>query len=95
MLNNIHPKYTLRVIPKVGRPHNPIHDTADGKIATIIDATVGKRGWIAFLSDDAMGDDTWHRLHTSPVEIVDVFQDGNITVTTKNTIYHLAPLAQR
>ena len=95
MLDKLHPKYTLQVIPKAGRPYNPVHDEINGKIATVVDLTVGKRGWIAFLSDNSMGDDSWHRLHTSPIEIVDVFADGNITVSTKNTIYRLAPLAQR
>lgn len=91
MLNNIHPKYALSVIPKKNSPYNPIHNAMDGCMATIIDLTEGKRGWIAYKPEE----DYWSRVHTSPIEIVDVFEDGSITVTTKNTVYRLTPLAQR
>lgn len=92
MLNNIHPKYALSVIPKKGSPHNPIHNEVDGCMATIIDLTVGKRGWIAFLSDTTGGEDSWHRLHTSPIEKITVGDNGEIEVVTRNTLYFLAPL---
>lgn len=89
MLNNIHPKYALSVIPKKGSPHNPIHNQVDGCMATIIDLTVGKRGWIAYTPEE----DYWSRLHTSPIEKVTMGDNGEIEVVTRNTLYFLAPLA--
>lgn len=92
MLDKLHPKYTLRVIPKVGKPYNPIHEQVSDKIATVIDLTVGKRGWIAYMIDSDWGEDEWHRLHTSPIEKVTVGDNGEIEVVTRNTLYFLAPL---
>lgn len=93
MLNKVHPKYTLAVIPKKGTPFNPTHEAVDGKIATIIDVTVGKRGWIAYHVDSDWGEGSWHRLHTSPIEKVNVYDTDEIEVVTRNTCYFLAPLA--
>lgn len=89
MLESIHPKYTLSVYPKEGRPYNQVHDEVDGATATIIDLLVGERGWIAW----CFAPDDWHRLHTSTVEDIDVDEYGNIAVTTRNTVYRLAKWA--
>lgn len=94
MLNKLHPKYTIRVIPKKGTPYNPTHDEVNGAIATVIDLTVGQRGWIAFSHDSTWGEPYWHRLHTSPIEKVTVGDNGEIEVVTRNTLYFLAPLEQ-
>lgn len=85
MLTDIHPKYTLSVHPKEGRTYNPVHDAVDGAIATIIDLQIGERGWIAYRCD--LGG--WHRLHISSVEDVMVDENGNVEVTTLNTMYRL------
>lgn len=94
MLNKLHPKYSVRVIPKKGTPYNPFHEQVDGSIVTIIDVTVGKRGWIAYYVDSDWGEGSWHRLHTSPIEKVTVGDNGEIEVVTRNTLYFLAPLDQ-
>lgn len=88
MLTDIHPKYTLSVHQKEGRPYNPVHDEVDGATATIIDLPVGNRGWIAY----CFAPDDWHRLHTSDVEDIAVDEYGNVAVTTRNTVYRLAKL---
>ena len=87
MLNNIHTKYTLAVRPKEGKPYNPVHDKVNGVIVTVIDLTVGERGKLAF--EDWSWTSGWNILDTSPIEVVDVFSDGTITVTTRNTVYTL------
>lgn len=95
MLDKIHPKYTLRVIPKVGKPYNYVHEQVTDKIATVIDLTVGKRGWIAYKVDSDWGEGEWHRITTSPIEKVTVGDNGEIEFVTRNTLYFLTPLAQR
>ena len=62
-------KYTIEVIP--GYLGNPLHDEIRGCTAVIIDITVGKRGWIAYKAMDVLGEDYWHRLHTSTIEYID------------------------
>lgn len=90
MLSKIHPKYTLVVTPKDGTRYNPVHDETNGAIATVIDLTVGKRGWIAFMSDTFFGEDDWHRLYTSIIKDITVEEEtGDIAVETENTIYIL------
>lgn len=90
MLADIHPKYTLSVYHQKYLRHNPVHNTVDGSTATVIDLTVGKRGWIAY----CFGPDDWHRLHTSTVQDVVVDAYGNIEVTTLNTVYRLNKLIE-
>lgn len=85
MLSNVHPKYRLAVNPKKASAYNYIHDCVDGEIVTVIDLTVGKRGWIAI----ERGIDSWHRLHTSIVEQVELLDNGDIRLTTMNTVYVL------
>lgn len=83
MLSNIHPKYRLVVSSKNGASYNPIHSMIHELIATIIDLPIGKRGWFAVLVDD----EYWDRIHTSTVEGVTVDEKGNVTLTTRNTVY--------
>lgn len=89
MLDAIHPKYTLTVNPKYGTAYNPVHDEVNGATATIIDLTVGERGWLAYKLYDVFGTECWHRLHTSIVENVMVDEDGNVVLVTRNTNYIL------
>jgi hypothetical protein len=88
MLSNIHPKYIIEVKQKNERRFNPTHEVVAGSIATVIDLTVGERGWIAYRGD-SIYDCCWHRLHTSPIQDVNMDEDGNITVETLNTFYIL------
>lgn len=87
MLSNIHPKYTLAVCPKEGKSYNPVHDKVNGLIVTVIDLTVGERGKLAF--EDWSWTSGWNILDTSPIEDVVIDEVGNITVTTRNTVYTL------
>lgn len=83
MLSNIHPKYRLGVHPKNKGSYSFVHSMIDGKVATIIDLPIGKRGWFAVLVED----DYWDRIHTSIVEDVEVTDGGSVKLTTRNTIY--------
>lgn len=89
MLSNIHPKYILTAAPKPGKRYNPVHDEVNNTVATVIDLTVGERGWIAVYMDY-----DWHRLHLSTIEDIVWFENGNITVTTRNTVYTLTKLVE-
>lgn len=90
MLNEIHPKYIMSVYPKAGRPYNPIHDEINGSTATIINLEIGERGWVAYETFK----NEWHRLHLSIVEDVLIADNGDLTVTTTNTVYKFAKLAE-
>lgn len=82
MLGNIHPKYTLEVRPKEGTHFNPIHSEIDGLTATIVDLPIGERG--SFVVDHGYG---WMMISTSTVEDVSSDEQGNVTLTTRNTVY--------
>lgn len=89
MLSKIHPKYKLKVVPKEGTHFNPVHNYVNEATATIIDVKIGERGWIAYLQEEYLYDDSWHRLHTSIIEDVKIDENGNIIIITQNTYYFL------
>lgn len=90
-LHNIHPKYILTTASKVDRPHSYVHAIIQGKMATIIDAEVGQRGWITYYDEDDM---TWHRIHTSPIQNITLDGNGNICIETENTLYNLTKIKE-
>ena len=86
MLSNIHPKYILKVQPKEGTLFNPLHNEIDGLVATIIDLNVGERGLFVVNVDNGWQQD-WVKISTSTVLDVTVNDNGNVILTTRNTIY--------
>ena len=92
-LNGIHPKYKLTVNPKEGTAYNPVHDEVNETIATIIDVTIGKCGWLAYYDEYPFEVPSWNRLHTSTVYDVEVDEHGNVTITTRNTVYILTKIS--
>lgn len=90
MLEAIHPKYIVSVYPKAGRPYNPIHNEIDGSTATIINLNVGERGWVAYETFP----NVWHRLHLSIIEDIMASENGDLTVTTTNTVYKFVKIVE-
>lgn len=84
-------KYNMRIIPKKGTAYNPVHEDADNTTAVIIDLTIGERGWIAYMPSDTV--DYWSRLHLSTIEKINVGENGEIEVVTRNTHYFFTPLS--
>jgi len=80
-------KYIIQVNTKDNTAYNPIHEIVDKRPGVILEAEIGKRGWIAYkLEEDTIR--PWHRLHTSNIEDI-TETDEQIVVTTENTIYKL------
>lgn len=85
-----HPKYHLYCTPRRG-VLKPLHERMNGKEAGIIELTIGERSWLCYKDEE----DTdffnipWHRILTSPVESVEQDENGNIYITTENTVYQL------
>lgn len=75
-------EYRVTVHPKDGTAYNPLHDELQGAIATNVHFDVGERGY--FLAKCPDGE---YSISTSMVEQVDCFENGNICLTTRNTIY--------
>ena len=83
-------KYKLTVTMRPGATRRYIHDVCDGRRAGIMEAEVGKRGWLWYFNDceeDLVGS-PYHRLHTSFIESV-VYEGKDIVITTMNTVYRL------
>ena len=87
MIKAIRTKYLLAVHPKSG-VYRPIHDAINGSTVAIIDLEIGKRGWIAYECKP----DNWHRVHFSTVEDINIDRNGDLVVTTKNTVYVFSEL---
>lgn len=91
-LNSLSPKFKLTVTPKENTRFNPIHEMANGTIASILDIEEGKRGWINYLNTIDPNENYWHRIHTSPIEKIDYMVNSLglvywIKVETLNTFY--------
>ena len=95
-LNVLCPRFKLDIKPKEGTKYNPLHDEANGCIASVLDIEVGKRGWINYMTDDYLWEHSWHRIHTSIIEKIDADLEDNcinkVTITTMNTIYTLTKI---
>lgn len=95
-LNALCPRFKLDIQPKEGTVYNPLLDEANGCIASVLDIEEGKRGWINYLTDDYLWERSWHRIHTSIIEKIDVDLEENcinkVTITTMNTIYTLTKI---
>lgn len=77
------------VIPKNGIMRD-IHEEVLGRRCYIIYAEAGNRGLLKYLPDY---DDTYHRLHTSTIVMVDdKSNDGEVIIETVNTIYRLSEI---
>lgn len=76
-------KYRLSVIPKYETAHNPLHDELEDAIVTNVELTVGERGY--FLAE--FQDGSTHSISTSTVSTVEGFENGDIRLITRNTIY--------
>ena len=97
-LGSLAPRFKMTIAPKEGTRFNPIHEMANGGIASILDIEEGKRGWINYMVEDDTeygcnpNENYWHRIHTSPIEKIEytatprgmVYQ---IKLETLNTIY--------
>ena len=62
-------------------------------IASVLDIEVGKRGWINYMTDNYLWETSWHRIHTSVIEKIDIGYVDNcinkLTIVTMNTVYTL------
>lgn len=69
---------------------NPVHDDINGRVAYPLYLQKGERGYICFLTDD----EKFHRLHTSLIEDVTPWGNGEdtIIVQTMNTKYAMIKL---
>lgn len=74
-------KYVCNVYPREGRNLGYVHETVNGKIVTIEDCDVGSRAYIRNIKGGAV--------HTSTVIEVDYLCEGDIRITTRNSIYEL------
>lgn len=97
-LNSLAPRFELTITPKQGTRFNPIHEKANGCIASILDIEEGKRGWINYMVEDDTEygcnpyENYWHRIHTSTIEKIEYTSSpiGTVfwvKVETLNTIY--------
>ena len=97
-LNVLCPRFKLDIQPKEGTRYNPLHDEANGCIASVLDIEVGKRGWINYMTDDYLWEHSWHRIHTSMIEKIDIGYDNDsncinkLTIITLNTVYTLTKI---
>ena len=95
-LNALCPRFKLDIQPKEGTAYNPLHDEANGCIASVLDIEVGKRGWINYMTDDYLWEHSWHRIHTSMIEKIDIGYVDNcinkLTIVTMNTVYTLTKI---
>ena len=95
-LNVLCPRFKLDIQPKEGTAYNPLHDEANGCIASVLDIEEGTRGWINYLTDAYLWARSWHRIHTSIIEKIDFDLEENcinkVTITTMNTIYTLTKI---
>ena len=83
-------KYKLSITMRPGATRRFIHDVCDEKPAGIMEAEVGKRGWLWYYNDydEGLSGSPYHRLHTSVIESV-VYEGDDIVITTMNTVYRL------
>lgn len=91
-LNSLAPRFELTITPKQGTRFNPIHEKANGCIASILDIEEGKRGWINYMVEEDIwsNENYWHRIHTSTIEKIEVDNDNlinGIKIYTMNTVY--------
>lgn len=97
-LNTLCPRFKLDIQPKEGTRYNSLHDEANGCIASVLDIEVGKRGWINYKTDDYLWETSWHRIHTSMIEKIDIEYDNTnnyinkLTIVTMNTVYTLTKI---
>ena len=95
-LNALCPRFKLDIQPKEGTAYNPLHYEANGCIASVLDIEEGKRGWINYMTNDYLWERSWHRIHTSIIEKIDVALEDNcinkVIITTMNTVYTLTKI---
>lgn len=73
------------VAPKSGFMRD-VHHEVLGARCYPLEINEGERGWIKFYDKY---DRCYHTLHTSTIESVDVANNGDITIITRNTKYVL------
>lgn len=76
-------EYRVTVVPKEGRPYNPLHAELQGAIATNVELNLGERGY--FLAE--FQDGHVSGISTSRVEGVEMLSNGTIRLITHNTVY--------
>lgn len=82
---NINPtRYIVSINPKPTSKPNVFHEELNGSVCSIVDIAVGKRGWVVVWE---AYDESWHRYHLSTVEGVEVTDNEEVIVTTRNTVY--------
>lgn len=89
LLKESHPRYILSVNKKDGTRYNPTHAVVNGTQAVVIDVEVDQSAWIAYRDDEWLESFHWNRLRTSNVVDVQVSKNGDITIETENSFYHL------
>lgn len=90
MLKELHPKYKLTIEPYEHSRFNPIHESANGCVATVIDVECGERGWIAYRVENGLDPNYWHRIHTSMIDDIQEDEENNqIVILTQNAKYIL------
>lgn len=74
-------KYFCEVYPRDGHELNAIHDIVNRKFVTIEGCDVGERGHIFAVNGSGV--------HTSTIFSVDHLCEGDLRITTRNSIYDL------
>lgn len=74
-------EYLCNIYPRENCELTAIHEIVNGKIVTIADCEVGKRGHIFGIQGGGV--------HTSTIQEVDYLCEGDIRIVTRNSIYEL------
>lgn len=79
--------YYCSVYPREGRELNAIHEVVNNKVVTIEGCSVGERGHIFAVNGGGV--------HTSTIQQVDNLCEGDIRITTRNSIYELTCMGDK
>lgn len=78
-------KFRLTNIFRTSPYNEDFYKSIKGKACYLAYFKIGERGW--FLCDSEAEYNPVHRIHTSEVKDVKYEENGNIIVTTENTVY--------